>query len=121
MTEEALRWNRFIDEVCYKDISELSDIQKKAVLCFWYDAEMGSGGHSGYFDNCPEDDPDEVYEALLEIGNKEIADNYRKALTAEAEEDNYIETDNAFYNFSPELAHLLQEYVENNKEDILGR
>ena len=35
----------------------LSPIQKKAVLCFWYDAEMQNGGHSGYLDCYPETNP----------------------------------------------------------------
>lgn len=44
MTDKDSRWNAFIDEVCYREISSLSDVQKNAVLCFWYDAEMNSGG-----------------------------------------------------------------------------
>lgn len=40
MSEKDLRWNRFIEDICYRDIAELSPIQRKAVLCFWYDAEI---------------------------------------------------------------------------------
>ena len=43
LSERDERWNRFISEVCYRDVTTLSEIQKKAVLCFWYDAEMNNG------------------------------------------------------------------------------
>ena len=50
MTDEAIRWNTFIEDICSRDRSVLTEIQKEAVLCFWYDAEMNSAGHCGYFD-----------------------------------------------------------------------
>lgn len=117
MTEKDLRWNRFIEEVCYRDISTLSEIQKKAVLCFWYDAEMNSGGYSGYMDCYPDTDPKELAEAILSIGNEQIADNYRKAVD-EGESDGWVETDNAYYAFSPPLCDYLKEYIESNKRVI---
>lgn len=118
MNDRDLRWNRFIDEICGRDTSELNSVQKKAVLCFWYMSEMNSGGHSGYFDCYPDTNPQELFAALVEIGNIDYAENYKKALTEEAEEDEYEATDNAFYDFSPELDQLLMEYVEKNKEHI---
>ena len=117
MEEKAVRWNKFIETVCYRDLSTLSDIQKKAVLCFWYDAEMNSGGYSGYISCYPDIDPNELAEAILTIGYPEIADNYRKAVTEE-ERDDWEKTDDAYYNFSPSLADCLEEYVENNKDVI---
>lgn len=117
MTEEDLGWNRFIEDVCCRDITSLSEIQKKAVLCFWYDAEMNSGGYSGFADCYSDIDTRELAEAILTVGYKEIADNYLKA-AAEGEKDDCLETDNAYYNFSPSLCDYLQEYVENNKDSI---
>ena len=38
MMEQAEYWNRFIDEICYKELSDLTAIQRDAVICFWYDA-----------------------------------------------------------------------------------
>ncbi len=67
LSERDDRWDRFISDVCMRDVSALSDIQKKAVLCFWYDAEMGSGGFSGYLDVYPETDLKELESALREI------------------------------------------------------
>ena len=120
LTEKDLRWNQFIDEICYKDISELNEIQKNAVLCFWYDAEMGSGGHSGYMDCYPDTNPKDLIKALKIVGNKEIANNYAKAVS-DGEEDDFIETDTKYEEFSPSLSELLQEYVENNKEYIFDK
>lgn len=117
MTEKDLRWNKFIEDVCYRDITTLSEIQKKAVLCFWYDAEMNSGGYSGYMDCYPDTDPAELAEAILSISYKEISDNYRKAV-AEGANDGWVETDNAYYRFNPSLCDCLQEFVENNKDDL---
>lgn len=117
MREENLRWNKFIEEVCYRDIAALSEIQRKAVLCFWYDAEMNSGGYSGYMDCYPDTNSDELEKAILSIGYKEIADNYRKAVEGGTNDD-WVETDNAYYDFSPSLCDCLQKYVENNKTVI---
>lgn len=117
MIEKILRWDKFIEEVCYRDITTLSAVQRIAVLCFWYDAEMNSGGYSGYMDCYPDTDPDELKEAILSVGYKEIADNYHRAVT-EGENDDWVETDMAYYNFSPSLSHCLQEFVEKNKDVI---
>ena len=116
-TEEMERWNRFVQVICQKEEKDLSPIQKKAFLCFWYDAEMNSGGHCGYFDACPEAEPQELIDALTEIGGKEIADNFQKALE-EGEEDDWTETDGAYYAFSPSLADCLQRYVADHEESI---
>ena len=35
--EKNIRWDNFINDVCFRDMSMLSEIQRKAVLCFWYD------------------------------------------------------------------------------------
>ena len=117
MNEKDLRWNRFIEEVCYRDMSTLTDIQRKAVLCFWYDAEMNSGGYSGYLDCYPGTNSFELKEAIMEVGHKAIADNYQKAID-EGENDDWVETDMAYYNFTPSLCDCLQEFVEKNKDVI---
>ena len=117
LSEEAQRWNRFIYEVCDRDINTLSEIQKNAVLCFWYDAEMQNRGHSGYFDWQPDTVPQELYDAIIAVSYKAIADNYQKALN-EGEKNDWIETDDAYYDFSPSLSDCLQEYVENHKDVI---
>ena len=117
MTDKDLRWNNFIETICYRDLSTLSTIQKKAVLCFWYDAEMNSGGYSGYMDCYPNTDKKELVEAITTIAYKEIADNYLKAVE-EGESDSWVESDMAYYKFSPSLSDCLMEYVEKNKDVI---
>lgn len=119
MSEKDLRWNRFIEDICYRDIAELSPIQRKAVLCFWYDAEMNSGGYSGYMDCYPDTDPDELEEAVLTVGYREIADNYRKAVK-DGEEDDWVETDAAYFEFEPSLGACLEKYVEDNRDVIFA-
>ena len=117
MTEQDLRWNRFIEEICSRDMETLSEVQRAAVLCFWYDAEMNSGGYCGYLDCYPDTDPEELEKAILLVGSKELADNYRKAV-AEGEKDDWVKTDMAYYDFSPSLCDYLQEYVEKHKAVI---
>lgn len=109
-------WNRFIDDVCERET--LSPIQKTAVLCFWYDAEMQSGGHSGYFDCYPETIPEELIAAIKTVAYREIADNYQRALN-EGENDGYMETDKAYYFFKPSLFDCLKDFVDKNKDEIL--
>ena len=115
--EKNIRWNKFINDVCYRDKTTLPEIQRKAVLCFLYDAEMNSGGYSGYTASYPDTDTEELAEAIRTVGYKEIADNYLKAVN-EGENSDHAETDMAYYKFSPSLSDCLMEYVEENKDAI---
>ena len=36
LSEKDKRWNRFIDDVCFRNLSSLSKIQRKAVICYTY-------------------------------------------------------------------------------------
>lgn len=117
LSERDERWNTFISDVCFRDESTLSDIQRKAVLCFWYDAEMNSGGFSGYSDVYPDTDLKELEDALREIANDDFADNLCKAIN-EGEDDGWEKTDMAFYKLEPSLTTFLEAYVEANKDVI---
>ena len=119
MTEKDLRWNAFIDDVCFRDRDTLSDIQKNAVLCFCYDAEMNSGGYCGFIDCYPDIEAEEMNAAIRTVGYPEIADNYMKAVN-EGEKDDWVETDTAYYNFSPSLSDCLEDYVETHKDVIFN-
>ena len=120
LSEKDYRWNRFIQEVCFRDIESLSNIQKKAVLCFWYDAEMNSGGHSGYFDCYPNTVPEELINAIDTIMQTDvISRNYIEAIE-KGESDCYVKTDMTYNKFRPSLSDLLMEYVEMNKGEIFG-
>ena len=119
-------WNKFIYEVCNKDMNELSDIQRAAAVCFWYDSEMQSSGYCGFFDVYPEITPEMLLPAIELIGNKKIADNYRNALAEKAiydeddeiEGDGYETVDFEYYDIEPSLSDLLMKFVEDNKEEI---
>lgn len=128
-------WNKFIYEVCDKDLDELSEIQKAAVLCFRFDSEMQNGGYCGFFDWCPDIDPEELIAAIELIGNKKITDNFRKALEEKAlyddkeeadddyddeDDDGYETVDNEYYEFDPPLDKLLMQFVEEHKKEIFG-
>lgn len=122
LSEKDKRWNKFIYEVCDKELDELSEIQRAAVLCFRYDSEMQSGGYSGFFDTYPELTPNDLLPALELIGHKEIADNYRRAVAEkerdDGDEDGYETVDTEYYDIEPSLGDLLMKFVENNKEEI---
>lgn len=115
LSEKDIRWNKFIFEICQKDINELNETQKNAVLCFNYDSEVNSGGHLSYFDNYPNITSKELEKALLEVSNDKITNNYKNALHST---DDYIIVDTNYYSFSPSLCDYLMEYVEDNKEEI---
>lgn len=117
LTEKDLRWNRFIQEVCFGDLFELSGIQKNAVLCFRYDAQMHNGGHALFLDRCEDVEIQDLMEAIAAVGYREIADNLEKAVR-EGEKDHWLETDSTYYGFSPSLGDCLQEYVEQHKDVI---
>lgn len=80
-------------------------------------AEMNSGGYSGFIDSYPETDPDELEAAILAVAYPEIAENYRKAVRDGAL-DEWVETDTAYYKFSPSLCDCLMRYVEDNRDII---
>lgn len=110
-------WNRFITEICYKNIAALNEIQKTAVLCFWYDAEVNSGGHCSYFSNFSHIDSNELLQSIITVSNQKIASNYKEALYS-GREDHWQKVDYTYYQFSPSLCDYLQKYIENNIEQI---
>ncbi len=119
MNERSQRWNRFVSDICLRNASMLSDLQRQAVICFWYDAELQNGGHCAYFDSEQCASPAETEAALRLIGTEEIADNFRKAVT-KGSKDDWMQADNAYYAFSPSLFDRLTAFVEAHKETILN-
>lgn len=108
-------WNSFIYDIASKKLDSLNEIQRKAVLCFWYDAEVNSGGHNSFFDNYTNLDSNELYNALKEVSNDKIANNYKDALKNKNSDE---KEDYKFYNFNLSLTDYLQKYVEENKDKI---
>jgi len=116
MLSKSEMWNKFIEEICFKDIGSLNEVQKNAVLCFWYDAEMNSGGHSGYFDCYENVNPNELINAINEIAYKEISDNFKRAI----KKSDWEEEDDTFYEFQPALSECIMDYLEKNEQQIFS-
>ena len=117
LSEKDLRWNKFIDEICVKELHELNDIQKTAVLAFWYHAYCCNGGHLCYFDCFPEVNSKELSNALITLGFPELANNFQQAVLY-GEEDDYVKADEFFGNMEGSLCNQLMEYVEHHRENI---
>lgn len=111
-------WNKFIEQICPQKISDLNDIQKNAVLCFYYDREMNIGGHVCYFDNYQKVNNEDLKEALRIVANKKYVNNFEEALN-NGKEDNYQKTDSVYKKLNPCLTEYIEEYVLDNQEIIL--
>lgn len=111
-------WENFIENICTKKLKDLTDIQKNAVLCFYYDREMNIGGHICYFDNYQKVKNEDLIEALTNVANKKYVENFQEALET-GKEDNYEKTDNLYKKISPCLTEYIEEYVIKNKKTIL--
>lgn len=111
------RWNRFVGEIANKNLDELNETQKIAVICNRYDSEVNNGGHGVYFDSNEDIDNDELLEALKIVANSKIAKNFEKAMQL-SEEDDTEEVDEVFFSFKPSLSDYIEKYVEKNKKEI---
>ena len=116
------RWKLFVEDVCNREYIDLSPIQKKAVLCFWYDTEVKNGGHCRYFECSSEIKPRDLEDALRCVGNVEMVENFVAAVNASNGVSGcWEEMDTRYYKFSPTLTELIEEYVENNRADMFSR
>lgn len=110
-------WNKFIEEICTKDLDKLNEIQKNAALCFYYDREMNIGGHVCYFDQYQKVDNKDLIKALEKVSNRKFVTNLEEAIE-HGKEDNYEKTDTVYLRQSPCLTEYLEQYVITNKEKI---
>lgn len=111
---EYYLWNRFIECLSNEEFgNDLSQAQQVAKLCFWYDAEMNSGGHSGYFDCYADEDFDKVEKSLINIGAEEYSKNFKVAIET-GENDDYIITDEKFGKLTPKLTDIVEKFVMDN-------
>ncbi len=115
-SKASKEWNTFVERVCTKQLKELNETQKEAVIVFLYDYEMDKGGHKSVFKTHPifKAKQEMVYNAIKKISNKKIADNYIAAI----EKENYEEEDKKYEKFSPCLTEYLYEYIIKNEEEI---
>lgn len=115
---DSKRWNKFIEQICPKKLKDLNEVQKIAVLCFYYDHEMNIGGHVCYFDNYSKVKNEDLKEALRIVANKKYVENFEEAIE-HGKEDNYEKTDSLYKKISPCLTEYLETYVLKNYKDIL--
>lgn len=110
-------WNKFIEEICTKDLDKLNEVQKNAALCFYYDREMNIGGHVCYFDQYQKVKHKDLINALDEVSNRKFVTNFEEAIES-GKEDNYEKTDAVYLRQSPCLTEYLEQYIITNKEKI---
>lgn len=112
------RWNKFIEQICSKKLKDLNEVQKNAVLCFYYDHEMSIGGHICYFDNYRKVSNEDLKNALKVIANKKYVEIFEEAIE-HGKDDNYEKVDSLYKKISPCLTEYLETYVLKNYKDIL--
>ena len=116
-SNEYKLWEKFIEEVCPKDLDKLNEIQKNAALCFYYDREMNIGGHVCYFDQYQKVNNKDLIKALEKVSNRRFVTNFEEAIE-KGKEDNYEKTDAVYLRQSPCLTEYLEQYVITNKDKI---
>ena len=118
-----LLWNAFIDLLAKEDYQNLSPLQRKAHLVFWYDSEVQNGGHGQYFDNRGVNRLAETIDALTEFGLScqarllsaaatALSQVGRNADWAQVLEDSFIDhLDSTFYACKPTITEALEEHL----------
>ena len=123
------KWNQFVDLLAMEDYADLTDIQKVAHLCYWYDSEVQNGGHLQYFENRGILLVTETALALTKLGAQSQTNILSKAINIlstkgisniesleeyidEALEGKFDELDSEYYNCEPTIDDLLEKYLE---------
>lgn len=129
-------WNAFIDLLAMEKHAELNEIQRVAHLSFWYDSEVQNGGHLQYFENKSMEDIHETIAALKELGaikqaniikdaygqyaskkRKKILDVF--TFVRAANEGEYENFDNQYYDCVPTVTALLEKYLMVNRDHFI--
>ena len=129
-------WNAFVDLIATDDPNCLTDIQLRAHLIFWYDAEVSNGGHLQYFVNRGVEPVIPTLQAMKDVEmhchlkvlagafefirlnpiNKiETAEEY----VAEALEDRLGQFDAEFYKCEQEPPIILESYLAMHFEEFI--
>ena len=122
-------WNAFVDLVATGEPNDFTDIQLRAHLIFWYDAEVANGGHLQYFVNqgteqvaatlqawkdvempCHQRILSDAFEfvELNPINNIETVEEY----VAEAIEDKLGQFDSEFYKCDRQPMDVLEGFLQ---------
>jgi len=126
-----LIWNAFIDLLAMEDYADLSPLQRKAHLVFWYDSEVQNGGHGQYFENRGVNRLAETVTALTDLGLPCQAQVLTRAVAAlsasdpeadwmDALQDSFIdELDDEFIRCKPTVTEALEQHLERYKAEYV--
>ena len=132
---EGERWNAMNDLLALSELEDLTPIQRKAHLAYWYMSEVYNGGHWQYFCNKVHYDHEEVVESLLAVGAKEQAEILEKALAGFSQDIRYPETveefiagydevdmhdlDTAFGSCTKKIEDCLEDYLDRYESEFI--
>jgi hypothetical protein len=124
-------WNAFIDLIATEDYADLSPLQRKAHLVFWYESEVQNGGHGQYFENQGVDRLRETVDALHALGLscqarvlaravEVLSVAHRPADWADSLSDEFVEElDAAFHNCAPGAMAALEEHLRAHEAEYV--
>jgi hypothetical protein len=129
--QPGLIWNAFIDLISIEDYANLSPLQRKAHLAFWYEDEVQNGGHGQYFENRGTKQLGETVAALTDLGLSCHAGVLSRAVTAlpaldpqsdweSVVEEGFIEElDKAFNACTPTIIEALEQHLAANRDEYV--
>lgn len=129
--EPYLVWNAFINVLAMEDYGDLTPLQRKAYLCFWYDSEVQNGGHGQYFENQGVKRLAETVAALTDLGLPCQAELLSKAAVAlepggqeadwtEILEDDLVDKlDESFHECAPTITEGLERHLATYRDEYV--
>lgn len=114
--EPHLIWNAFVDLVAVEAYEDLTEIQRRAHLVFWYDSEVQNGGHDQYFENCGTQRNGEVIEALERLGLPCLAKVFAMAASANSSGQGLSAADDAYHLCAPSAIEGLEAHLTINQD-----
>jgi len=129
--EPYLVWNAFIDLLAMEEYDDLSSLQRKAHLVFWYESEVQNGGHGQYFENRGLNRLAETVAALRDLGLGCQAQVLSRAVAAfssaepgtdwaDTLDDVFIEElDDAFHQCTPTVTEALEKHLAEHASEYV--
>lgn len=126
-----LVWNAFIDLLAMEEYDDLTAVQRKAHLVFWYDSEVQNGGHGQYFDNRGVNRLAETVAALRDLGlpcHAQVLSRAAAALAVaepgsewvDALHDGFIdELDAEFHRCTPTVTEALERHIGSHADEYV--
>ena len=129
------RWNAMNDLLALSELEDLTPVQRRAHLAYWYMSEVYNGGHWQYFCNKAHYDHKEVIESLRAVGAEEHAEILMQALAKLPEDirrperveqfiDGYDEVDMqlldaAFGECTKQIEDYLEGYLDRYESEFI--